>query len=97
MTMLNQKTSKFGRDTCSALCRLTVHKYGRWTSRPLCSKKVVHIAQGERERQDTYVTSEPKRKLVPFSPALPKARAINQLQQEATKLRHKRYLNNFGR
>ena len=64
--------------------------------------RAVHSAQkgslpSERGRQDTYVTLEPKRKLVvPFS-LLPKAHAINQLQQEATKLRRNHTQNHNGR
>ena len=62
--------------------------------------RAVHSAQkgslpSERGRQDTYVTLEPKRKFVPFS--LPKAHTINQLQQEATKLRHDHNQNHNGR
>ena len=70
------------------LRRLTAHKCRRWT-RSHCAQKGRGRSIGEEEEEegggrDTYVTLEHKRKF------LPKARTINQLQQETTKLRRGR-------
>ena len=83
ITILNQKTSKFGR-ALSVLRHMSFDRPSINTE----DGRAVHCAQkGSRETETRHICHfGARRKFVPFS--LPKARTINQLQQEATKLRH---------